>query len=107
MFEELAELLFPGGALVAFGVGIGAAFGQQLRPVAKQVVKGGMVAASRLQEFAAEAYEQGQDLVAEARQEVEHENGARGAADIVTPSSSASEASSRSRRSSSSVPPKA
>ena len=66
-----------------------------------------MVAAPRLQEFAAEACEQGQDLVAEARQEVEHENGTRGTAGIVTPSSSASETSSRSRRPSSSAPAEA
>ena len=98
MFEELAELLFPGGAWVALGVGIGAAFGQQLRPVAKQVVKAGMAATSRLQEVAAEAYEQGQDLMAEARQEFEQENGAAVGSSVVDSSSSASASAGRGRR---------
>jgi hypothetical protein len=97
MLEELAELAFPGGAFVAAGVAVGAAFGQQLRPVAKQVVKTGMKVAAQVQEVAAEAYEQGHDLIAEARHEYEQENGTgrKGA----TPASESSESPSRGRRS--------
>ena len=100
MFEELAELLFPGGAWVALGVGIGAAFGNQLRPVAKQVVKAGMAVAAQVQEVAAEAYEQGQDLVAEARHEHELENEAKATPSVVTSSGSMGETAGRGRRSS-------
>ena len=77
MLEELAEMAFPGGALVAAGVALGAAFAQQLRPAAKQTLKTGMKVAAQVQEVAAEAYEQGRDLVAEARHEYEQENGGR------------------------------
>ena len=74
MLEEFVEVAFPGGALIAGGVAVGAAFGQQLRPAAKQVLKTGMRMAAQAQEIAAEAYEQGRDLIAEARHEVEQES---------------------------------
>ena len=77
MLEELTELAFPGGAFVAAGVAVGATFGEQLRPFAKQILKSGMKVAAQVQEAAAEAYEQGQDLIAEARHEYEQENGTR------------------------------
>jgi hypothetical protein len=95
MLEELTELAFPGGAFVAAGVAVGATFGQQLRPFAKEVLKTGMKLAAQVQEAAAEAYEQGQDLIAEARHEYEQDSGrARRAA----PSSDSAASSSRSRR---------
>ncbi|MDQ6921382.1 MAG: DUF5132 domain-containing protein [Candidatus Dormibacteraeota bacterium] len=77
MLEEVTEMAFPGGAFVAAGVAVGATFGEQLRPVAKEVLKRGMKLAAQVQEAAAEAYEQGQDLIAEARHEYEQENGTR------------------------------
>jgi hypothetical protein len=69
MVEELVEVVFPGGAYLAIGVALGAAFGKQLRPVAKEVVKFGLTVADQVQEAAAEASERAQDLVAEARHE--------------------------------------
>ena len=83
MFEDLLELAFPGGALLAAGVAVGAAFGRQLRPVAKQAIKLGLTAGAMAQEAAAEMYERGQDLVAEARHEhaQEHEGHAEGEAE--------------------------
>jgi hypothetical protein len=44
-------------------------FNDQLRWVAKEAIKLGMAAGDRLQEVTAEAYERGQDLVAEVRAE--------------------------------------
>jgi hypothetical protein len=69
MVEELVEVVFPGGAYLAIGIALGAAFGKQLRPVAKEVVKFGLTVADQVQEAAAEASERAQDLVAEARHE--------------------------------------
>lgn len=72
MIDELVETFVPGGAILAAGVALGAMFGKQLRPVAKEAIKLGMVAGEAVQEVAAEVYERGQDLVAEARYEHEH-----------------------------------
>jgi hypothetical protein len=72
MIEELVEVVWPGGALVAGGLALGVAFSRQLRPVAKEAIKLGMTAGTVVQEAAAEVYERGQDLVAEARYEREH-----------------------------------
>jgi len=69
MFGDLIELVFPGAGWLALGVVVGTAFGDRLRPVAKQAIKLGLTVGERLQEATAEAYERGQDLVAEARQE--------------------------------------
>jgi 4-diphosphocytidyl-2C-methyl-D-erythritol kinase len=75
MLEELGEMAFPGAAYLAVGMAVGTAFGEQLRPLAKQAVKTGMAVADQLQTVAAEAYERSQDLIAEARHEYEQENG--------------------------------
>jgi hypothetical protein len=75
MFDELVELVFPGGAFIALGVAVGAAFGKQLRPVAKEVVKFTLTVAEQVQGAAAEASERAQDLIAEAK----HEQQAAGA----------------------------
>lgn len=69
MFEDLLEVFVPGGAWLGAGLVLGAAFGKQLRPVAKGAIKYGLQVGDRMQAVAAEAYERGQDLVAEARQE--------------------------------------
>lgn len=69
MFGDLVELVFPGAGWLAIGVMVGTAFSKQLRPVAKQAIKLGLTVGERLQEVTAEAYERGQDLVAEARHE--------------------------------------
>jgi hypothetical protein len=76
MIDELVEVIVPGGAWLAAGVAIGAAFGGALRPAAVRLVAAGMTAAERLQEAGAEAYEKTQDIVAEARHEREKKNGA-------------------------------
>jgi hypothetical protein len=73
MVEEVVETISPGGIWLAAGVALGTAFGRQLRPVAKSAVKAGMAATERLRELGAEAVEQTQDLVAEARHEREQE----------------------------------
>lgn len=69
MFDELFDVVFPGGAFVALGVAIGATFSKQLRPVAKQAIKAGMNLSERMREAAAEASERAQDLMAEAQME--------------------------------------
>jgi hypothetical protein len=78
MFDALLESVLPGGVYLALGLALGAAFSRQLRPVAKEAMKVGMSFAARAEEVAAEAYERGQDLVAEARYEYEQENGDNG-----------------------------
>ena len=75
MIDELVEAIVPGGAWLAAGIAIGAAFGGALRPAAVRLVAVGMTAAERLQEAGAEAYEKTQDIVAEARH-VREKNGA-------------------------------
>jgi hypothetical protein len=99
MLEELTELAFPGGAFVAAGVAVGATFGEQLRPFAKQVLKSGMKVAAQVQEAAAEAYEQGQDLIAEARHEYEQEKNGTEAKPAASSSEDGATKSSPSRRS--------
>ena len=69
MFEELLEAVVPGGVWLAAGVALGAAFGERLRPVAKEAIKLGMTVAERAQGSAAELYERAEDLIAEARHE--------------------------------------
>jgi hypothetical protein len=69
VFDELFDIVFPGGAFVAVGVAIGATFSKQLRPVAKQAIKAGMTLSERMREAAAEASERAQDLMAEAQME--------------------------------------
>lgn len=69
MFDDLIELVFPGTGWLVLGVALGTAFSEQLRPVAKEAIKIGLTVSERVQEAAAEAYERGQDLVAEARHE--------------------------------------
>ncbi len=71
MIDELVEAILPGGAWLAAGVAIGAAFGGALRPATVRVLAVGLAASERLQEAGAEAYERTQDLVAEARHERE------------------------------------
>ena len=80
MFDELVEVMFPGAGWLAIGLAIGTAFSEQLRPVAKEAIKIGMTVGERVQEATAEAYERGQDLVAEARAERVTGNGATGPA---------------------------
>ena len=74
MFEGLSEAL--GESLGGIAVGVGAAlaaplFMPSLRPVAKQLVKAGIVAGRQARVWVAESSEQWQDLVAEAKAEVE------------------------------------
>lgn len=54
-----------------FGLGVATPFLlRQLRPLAKVVIKGGLVAAGRTQKLVAEARENLEDLAAEASEEV-------------------------------------
>jgi hypothetical protein len=75
MFDDLIDLVLPGAGWLVLGVVVGTVFSEQLRPVAKQAIKISLTVGERLQEATAEAYERGQDLVAEARHE--RANGAR------------------------------
>jgi hypothetical protein len=69
MVEDLIELIFPGVGWLAIGVVVGSAFSSRLRPAAKEALKFGMAVGERVQGATAEAFERGQDLVAEARAE--------------------------------------
>ena len=69
---ELFESLMGGAG---WGVGIGLAIGavavvgRGVRPVVKEALKAGMAAGERVQEWTAEAREQFDDIVAEAKSE--------------------------------------
>lgn len=96
MTDELLETIVPGGIYLGIGIAIGAAFGDRLRPLAKEMMKWGLVAAERVQEASAEALEKAQDLVAEARYEHEvearrAENGARRRTRVARSASAAGE----------------
>ena len=71
MGELFDALLGGAGWGVGLGVVLGAASiaGKGLRPLAKEAVKLGMTAGSRVQEWTAEMREQVDDIVAEARAE--------------------------------------
>lgn len=68
--DELFDVI-PGGRWTFALVGLLAVPGvrRQLRPVAKAVIKAGLVATDQVKELVAEAREQAGDLVAEARAE--------------------------------------
>ena len=78
IFEEISKS-WVSTALVGIGAALLApvvfpALGSGLRPLAKSVVKGGIVIYDKTSELLAEAGEQMSDLVAEARAEIETEN---------------------------------
>jgi hypothetical protein len=73
-FESIGETI--GESMGGLTVGIAGALAAPLllpalRPVAKQLIKAGIVAGDKAQVWVAETTEQWQDLVAEARSEVE------------------------------------
>ncbi len=81
----ILEDVFKGGTVTGLAVGVGAlllvptvlpAVGRVVRPAVKAAIKGGMVF---YRETIAEVGELAGDLFAEARSELEHEAGARGA----------------------------
>jgi len=60
------------GAVVAVAVpSIASGIGSALRPLAKEVIKGGIVAYTAVSEMVAETGEQFNDIVAEAKAEIE------------------------------------
>jgi hypothetical protein len=72
----LLEDVFKGNALTGIAIGLGAlllapTLGQLLRPAAKAVIKGGMLAYQGAYQGLAELGETASDLVAEARAELE------------------------------------
>lgn len=74
MFEDIVEAF--GDSLGGLAVGIGAALAAPLvipafRPVAKQLIKAGIYVGEQAQVWVAETGEQWQDLVAEARAEID------------------------------------
>jgi hypothetical protein len=103
---ELFEALLGGaGWGVGLGVVLGAASlaGKGLRPVAKEAIKLGMTAGTRLQEWTAEMREQVDDIVAEARAEQESPTSSETAAapssdTVVTPSGEPATSAAKRRR---------
>ena len=71
MIDEIVERAVPWGVFIGVGALIGAAFPRETRAAAKRVMLTGFRAADWLQGMGAEAYEKGQDVVAEARLEYE------------------------------------
>src|SRR5580704_16801085 len=74
----LLEDVLKGNALTGIAIGLGAllhapTLGQLLRPAAKAVIKGGMLAYQGAYQGAAELGETASDLVAEARAELEQQ----------------------------------
>lgn len=98
---ELFEAVLGGAG---WGLGIGAALGvvsvagKGLRPVAKEVIKLGMTAGSRVQEWTAEMREQMDDIVAEARAEQDTGRAAAAEEPATPPGSPAATAPSKRRR---------
>jgi hypothetical protein len=72
MLDDAAGRLVPVGALLVVGLAAGILFSNELRPVAKRVIRFGLEAADRAQELSSEALERMQDLVAEVQYEREH-----------------------------------
>lgn len=75
MLDELFEVALPWGTFAVLGALIGSAFPQETRKATKAVLRAGLRASDWAREFGAEAYEKGQDIVAEAR--AEHDSGER------------------------------
>ncbi len=71
MIDEVLERAVPWGVFIGLGALIGAAFPRETRAAAKTVMLKGFRAADWLQGMGAEAFEKGQDVVAEARLEYE------------------------------------
>ena len=71
MIDEIVEKAVPWGVFIGLGALIGAAFPAETRATAKRLMLTGFRAADWLQGMGAEAFEKGQDVVAEARLEYE------------------------------------
>jgi hypothetical protein len=71
MIDEILERAIPWGVFIGLGALVGAAFPRETRAAAKTVVLTGFRAADWLQSAGAEAFEKGQDVIAEARLEYE------------------------------------
>jgi hypothetical protein len=71
MIDEVVERAVPWGVFIGIGALIGAAFPRETRSAAKTMMLTGFRAADWLSGVGAEAYEKGQDMFAEARQEYE------------------------------------
>ena len=78
LFEDVFEI--PGTRIALLGVALLSVPGvrRQLRPVARTVVRAGIMAGDRLREWAAEAREQAEDIVAEARSDLDSEHSVNG-----------------------------
>ncbi|MEZ4864974.1 MAG: DUF5132 domain-containing protein [Caldilineaceae bacterium] len=77
MFGRIGELLFEdlgGGLLLGVGAVLVAPVALPvLRPVTKQIIKGGLLVADKVKEYTVETGEKWSDLVAEAKAEVNSE----------------------------------
>lgn len=71
MIDEIIEKAVPWGIFIGLGALIGAAFPRETRAAAKRAMLTGFRAADWVQGMSAEAFEKGQDVVAEARLEYE------------------------------------
>ena len=69
MIDEIVEVAVPWGVFAALGALVGSAFPKETRELTKAVIRTGLKAGDWAREFGAEAYEKGQDVVAEARAE--------------------------------------
>src|SRR5438270_8851652 len=74
MIDELIETALPWGAFAALGALVGAAFPQETRAVSKRAIRTALRITDWAREVGSEAYEKGQDVVAEARLEYEQAN---------------------------------
>lgn len=69
MIDDILEVALPWGVFAALGALIGSAFPRETRNATKAVVRTGLRVGDWAREFGAEAYEKGQDVIAEARAE--------------------------------------
>jgi hypothetical protein len=73
VIDEIIEKAVPWGVFIGLGALIGAAFPGETRATAKRLMLTGFRAADWVQGMGAEAFEKGQDVVAEARLEYEQQ----------------------------------
>lgn len=72
MIDDILEVALPWGIFAALGALVGSAFPRETRNATKAVVRTGLRIGDWAREVGAEAYEKGQDVIAEARAEYQH-----------------------------------
>lgn len=73
MIDDILEVALPWGIFAALGALVGSAFPRETRNATKAVLRTGLRIGDWAREVGAEAYEKGQDVIAEARAEYQQD----------------------------------